>query len=158
MTCKDIRTTLLIRNIPNKYQVKSFAEEIDNCGFKGKYDLLYLPIDYSNGANLGFAFINLIDPMHILSFYECFRGKKWRKYNSSKICELAYAKIQGKKNLIFHFQKGSILREQDQEKLPLILPTPNKIPLVSIPNVNNFINSICRNFYMLSHLFILFPS
>jgi hypothetical protein len=125
----------LIRNIPNKYQVKSFAEEIDSCGFKDKYDFLYLPTDYSNGANLGFAFINLIDPMHILSFFECFRGQKWRQYNSFKICELAYAKIQGKKSLISHFKKGSILLEQDQAKLPLILPTPIEIPLVSIPKV-----------------------
>jgi hypothetical protein len=128
----------MIRNIPNKYNVKSFTSELETCGFKGKYDLLYLPIDYSNGANLGFAFINLIDPMHILSFYECFRGKKWRKYNSVKECQLAYAKIQGKKNLINHFQKGSIFLEQNPEKLPVILATPKILPLVSIPIVNFF--------------------
>ena len=41
---RDGRTTLMIKNIPNKYTIQSLAEEIDrehsNC-----YDFLYLPCD-----------------------------------------------------------------------------------------------------------------
>ena len=41
---RDERTTLMIKNIPNKYTIQSLAEEIDkehaNC-----YDFLYLPCD-----------------------------------------------------------------------------------------------------------------
>lgn len=40
----DDRTTLMIKNIPNKYTIQFLAEEIDrehaNC-----YDFLYLPCD-----------------------------------------------------------------------------------------------------------------
>ena len=40
----DQRTTLMIKNIPNKYTIQFLAEEIDrehaNC-----YDFLYLPCD-----------------------------------------------------------------------------------------------------------------
>jgi len=133
MTGKDKRTTLMVRNIPNKYNMETFTQELIKSGFKNKYDLVYLPIDYSNGANLGFAFVNLVDSMHVLSFYEMFRGKKWKNYNSVKECELAYAKIQGKKHLINHFQKGSVLKETTAEKMPLILPTPKTLPLVEIP-------------------------
>ena len=76
---------------------------------KNTYDLFYLPIDYVNNCNLGFAFINFLEPMHIILFYELFRGKKWKKYNSDKICELVFAKFQGKNELIAHFEKGKAL-------------------------------------------------
>jgi hypothetical protein len=129
----------MIRHIPNKYNLKSFLEDID-IKFKGKYDFFYLPLDYYNNCNLGFAFINFVDPLHILNFYYTFRGKKWPRFNSDKICELAYAKFQGKKELIAHFEKGSVMNFESQDKKPIIFDTPNKLPLIEIPNViNSFI-------------------
>ncbi len=124
----------MIRHIPNKYTISSILEEI-NCEFLNKYDLFYLPLDYKNNCNLGFAFINLIDPMHVILFYSVFRGNKWKKFNSEKICELAYAKFQGKKDLVAHFERGSVLNLTNDYKKPLILTTPNPIPSVDIPIV-----------------------
>lgn len=43
---KDGRTTLMLRNIPNKYTRDMIVSEIDACNFKKKYDFFYLPIDY----------------------------------------------------------------------------------------------------------------
>ena len=130
--CKDKRTTLMIKNIPNKYTISSFLEEI-NTYFKHTYDIFYLPIDYVNKCNLGFAFINFVEPFHIILFYELYRGKKWKKFNSDKICELLYAKFQGKKELVAHFEKGKVLSMDSEEKRPLILPTPNPLPKINLP-------------------------
>ena len=129
---KDKRTTLMIKNIPNKYTINTFLEEI-NVDFKNKYDLFYLPIDYRNKCNLGFAFINFVDPFHIIDFYDSYRGKKWKRFNSDKKCELLYAKYQGKKELINHFEKGIVLSFESEDKRPLILPTPNPLPKITIP-------------------------
>ena len=43
---KDGRTTIMLRNIPNKYTRDMILEEIDGLNFKKKYDFFYLPIDY----------------------------------------------------------------------------------------------------------------
>lgn len=129
---KDKRTTLMIKNIPNKYTISTFLDEI-NVEFQNKYDIFYLPIDYGNKCNLGFAFINFVDPLHIINFYDMYRGKKWKRFNSEKICELVYAKIQGKKELISHFEKGKVLSFDSEEKRPLILPIPNPLPKVKLP-------------------------
>ena len=102
---KDKRTTIMIRHIPNKYTLKLFSEEINKV-FLNKYDLLYLPVDVDNHCNLGFGFINFIDPIHIIAFYDKYFGKKWEKFNSDKICELAYAKVQGKDDLLKHIQQS----------------------------------------------------
>lgn len=74
----------MIRNVPNKYTLQSILEDI-NIDFKDKYDLFYLPLDFINNCNLGYAFINFIDCFHILSFYDQYRAKKWKKFNSDKV-------------------------------------------------------------------------
>jgi hypothetical protein len=101
---KDKRTTLIIRNIPNKYTISSLLQDI-NQYFNHKYNVIYLPLDINNQSNLGYGFIDFIDPMHIPLFYEIFNGKNWLKYNSFKICQLAYSKCQGKDELIKYIHK-----------------------------------------------------
>ena len=130
--CKDLRTTLMIKNIPNKYTITSLLKEINN-NFKNTYDIFYLPIDYINKCNLGFAFINFVEPFHIILFYEIYRGKKWKKFNSDKICDLLYAKIQGRNELISHFKKGKVLSFESEDKRPLILPVPHPLPKIYLP-------------------------
>ena len=130
--CKDLRTTVMIKNIPNKYTITSFLDEI-NVFFKNTYDIFYLPIDYINKCNLGFAFINFVEPFHIILFYELYRGKKWKRFNSEKKCELLYAKYQGRQELISHFEKGKVLLFDSEEKRPLILPVLNPLPKIKLP-------------------------
>ena len=101
---KDKRTTLIIRNIPNKYNLLLLIEEL-NINFSLKYDILYLPLDYINNSNLGFGFINFIDPIHIIYFYNEFFNKKWNFINSGKRCQIAYSKIQGRKEFIKYINK-----------------------------------------------------
>ncbi|CAA0808666.1 Protein MEI2-like 5 [Striga hermonthica] len=115
---EDIRTTLMIKNIPNKYTSKMLLLAIDET-HKGTYDFLYLPIDFKNKCNVGYAFINMVSPAHIITFYEAFNGKKWEKFNSEKVASLAYARIQGKTALVSHFQNSSLMNE-DKRCRPIV--------------------------------------
>ncbi|KAL5174155.1 Protein MEI2-like 1 [Glycine soja] len=118
---EDSRTTLMIKNIPNKYTSKMLLAAIDEqC--KGTYDFLYLPIDFKNKCNVGYAFINMIDPGQIIPFHQAFDGKKWEKFNSEKVASLAYARIQGKGSLIAHFQNSSLMNE-DKRCRPILFHT-----------------------------------
>ncbi|XVF16811.1 hypothetical protein REPUB_Repub10bG0064400 [Reevesia pubescens] len=114
----DTRTTLMIKNIPNKYTSKMLLAAIDE-NHNGTYDFLYLPIDFKNKCNVGYAFINMISPSHIISFYQAFNGKKWEKFNSEKVASLAYARIQGKAALVAHFQNSSLMNE-DKRCRPIL--------------------------------------
>ena len=93
VTGKDTRTTVMIRNIPIKYTDDILIEALNE--FNGKYDCLYMPYDYEKNGNKGYAFINFVNPLHILYFYEKFNGAKWAHFESSKICELNCAHFQG---------------------------------------------------------------
>ncbi|XP_042501922.1 protein MEI2-like 4 isoform X7 [Macadamia integrifolia] len=130
---EDTRTTLMIKNIPNKYTSKMLLAAIDEQ-HRGTYDFIYLPIDFKNKCNVGYAFINMIDPLHISHFYQTFNGKKWEKFNSEKVASLAYARIQGKAALISHFQNSSLMNE-DKRCRPILFHSdgPNAGDQVPFP-------------------------
>ncbi|KAL1192557.1 Protein MEI2-like 5 [Cardamine amara subsp. amara] len=130
---EDSRTTLMIKNIPNKYTSKMLLAAIDETN-QGTYNFLYLPIDFKNKCNVGYAFINMLSPELIIPFYEAFNGKKWEKFNSEKVASLAYARIQGKSALIAHFQNSSLMNE-DMRCRPIIFDTPNNPDSVEQVNV-----------------------
>ncbi|XP_022726400.1 LOW QUALITY PROTEIN: protein MEI2-like 4 [Durio zibethinus] len=130
---EDKRTTLMLKNIPNKYTSKMLLAAIDER-HRGSYDFIYLPIDFKNKCNVGYAFINMIDPSQIITFYQAFNGKKWEKFNSEKVASLAYARIQGKAALVAHFQNSSLMNE-DKRCRPILFNTdgPNAGDQVPFP-------------------------
>lgn len=117
---------LQIRNIPNKYSQQMLLDEI-NVNHEGKYDFFYLPIDFKNRCNVGYAFISFLDPLFIPAFVREFEGQRWSNFNSDKVCSISYARIQGKAAMISRFQNSSLL-EKDDEYRPLLFYSdgPNK--------------------------------
>lgn len=85
----------MIKNIPNKYTQKMLLTTIDEK-FRGTYDFFYLPIDFKNKCNVGYAFINMVRPEYIIPLIQKFDRKKWEKFNSEKVCNISYARIQVK--------------------------------------------------------------
>lgn len=116
---KDTRTTIMIKNIPNKYTQKMLLKKIDKK-FKHVYDFFYLPIDLKNKCNVGYAFINFISPLYILKFFEEFNGQRWEKFKSEKICQLAYARIQGHQALLLNFRSFDNVLQQSMKVRPFI--------------------------------------
>ena len=90
---EDTRTTLMIKNIPNKYTQKMLLQTIDEQ-FSRMYDFFYLPIDFKNKCNVGYAFINMVKPIYILPLMKRFNQRKWERFNSEKVCHISYARIQ----------------------------------------------------------------
>lgn len=114
----DRRTTIMVRNVPNKYSQQLLLNEI-NTAHKGKYDFFYLPIDFKNKCNVGYAFINFIDPKSIIPFFKEFNGQRWHNFNSEKVCAISYARIQGRQSMISRFSNSSLM-EKDGEYRPLL--------------------------------------
>jgi hypothetical protein len=116
---EEQKTTLFIKNIPNKYTKKMMMEEFDKK-FKDSYDFFYLPIDFNNNCNMGFAFINFIDIKFIKPFFNELSGKKWKRFKSLKVCEIKYARIQGRDKCLVHFNKSTLMKQNDSKVKPYL--------------------------------------
>jgi len=112
ISLEDLRTTLMIKNIPNKFNKDLLLSIIDQ-NFKGTYDLFILPTDDNKCKNFGYAFINFTSSYYIPYFYFLFNGKMWSSTNSKKICELTYSKVQGKTNLLAHYPSKIVYGIED---------------------------------------------
>ena len=54
-----------------------------------------------------------------MEFFHRFNQKRWRRFNSEKVCAITYARIQGKDSLVSRFQNSSLM-DKDEECRPLI--------------------------------------
>jgi len=84
-------TTVMLRNIPNRYTQSMLLALLDDNGYKGSYDFVYLPMDFRNGVNLGYAFVNLMNNEDALRLMESFQGFSRWFFDSAKVCEVSWA-------------------------------------------------------------------
>ena len=116
LSLEDRRTTLMIKNIPNKFKRDLLLKTIDE-NFKGAYDLFILPTDANGYKNYGYSFINFTSSYYIPYFYFLFDHTKWSSTNSQKICEITYSKIQGRSSLLSHYPNKIIFKNNELQKL-----------------------------------------
>ncbi|KAI9661979.1 MAG: hypothetical protein M1831_002894 [Alyxoria varia] len=128
----DVRTTVMLRNIPNRMDHDTLKLLLDEHVF-GQYDFLYLRIDFANNCNVGYAFINFATGDSIKNFVEKTRGRKWQdlrfpsvaaageaetssRANSDKVAEVSWATMQGKETLIQKFRNSSVMQEHPSSR------------------------------------------
>ncbi|MCJ1396506.1 hypothetical protein MMC18_009397 [Xylographa bjoerkii] len=122
----DVRTTIMLRNIPNKIDQAMLKEIVDDTS-RGMYDFMYLRIDFANNCkwvdrrrkmfpklnkfrSVGYAFINFEDPYYIIDV-DYLLSNAMNRFNSDKVAEVSYATIQGKDCLVQKFRNSSVMLE-----------------------------------------------
>jgi hypothetical protein len=103
-------TTLMIRGIPCSLSQEALLSLIDNAGLKGKYDFFYLPRDGNRSSNLGYAFINFVDPQSAEFCTATFKGVPLVPARSKKTCTISPGDIQGLPSLWKHFRCTAVRR------------------------------------------------
>lgn len=51
----------------------------------------------SNKCNMGYGFVNMTTPEAVWRLYKTFHNQKWGVFDTRKICEVTYARLQVKK-------------------------------------------------------------
>ena len=106
-------TTVMLRNIPNKYTADKLVEQFISQGFLPgeEFDFFYLPIDFRNKCNVGYAFLNFKSQSQAEVFMSKMEGYRLPATNSFKVCSLCWARVQGKDANISHYKDSPILPE-----------------------------------------------
>jgi hypothetical protein len=100
-------TTIMLREVPRSLTRTMLLAELESQGFAGKFDFLYLPVDFDEttrcGQNFGHAFVNFVSPHDAARARECFTGCVAWAVKCEKPCEALWREqCQG---LAAHIQK-----------------------------------------------------
>ncbi|UJO19113.1 Meiosis protein mei2 [Fulvia fulva] len=123
----DVRTTVMLRNLPNKWGVTEWKQMLDKYTF-GMYDFSYLRIDFGNSYNVGYGFVNFTESRYIGNFLDAWMGQEWEPgHHPEKRVQLSYATVQGYDCLVEKFRNSSIMEEFEGYR-PKLWYTPDTAP------------------------------
>ena len=111
-------TTLILRNIPNKYTREAFLEHFEEFGLQDCIDFMYVPMDFDRVFHrvpmaLGYAFVNFASSKDAERAKEMFDGfRSWRGTTSQKVCEVTYTfPRQGLDAHTQHYRNSCLMHE-----------------------------------------------
>jgi len=91
-SCRKVqRTTVMLRNLPNNYTRDMFLSLLDEEGLSELYDFVYLPMDFCRDANLGYAFVNLVDGAAVDKAWKKFDGFDRWALPTAKVCQVGWS-------------------------------------------------------------------
>lgn len=112
-------TTLMIRNIPNRYGQEDLLEDLKGSGFGGVVDFLYLPRDKSSKAGIGYAFVNFTSCVWAQRCAEVFSSFKFLRYGRGRDAVVSTAHLQGLDANREHYEKSAIASSRIAKHRPL---------------------------------------
>merc|ERR1711951_74226 len=117
------RTTIMMRNIPNKYTKSTLLGLIQNelPGIM-ECDFFYLPIDFRSKSNMGYCFINFEQPKQARTFMKYFKDFSGWQFNSNKKAEVIWSQpFQGLAGHIDRYRNSPVMHDSvDEEYKPSI--------------------------------------
>jgi len=124
------RTTVMLRNIPNKYNRATLLELLDKEGFAACYDFFYLPMDLKRNTNLGYLFLNLVTAEEANRFHDYFNGFCGWNSVSQKVGEVGWGEpLQGLKAQIKRYRNSPVMHQDlPDEHKPLLFAQGKCIP------------------------------
>jgi len=132
------RTTLMLRNIPNCYTRSLLLELLDERGFRGSYNLVYLPIDFNTSCGFGYAFVNFVSMEHAEVCMSQMQGFQGWNTPSDKVLDVTWSNAhQGFEAHVERYRNSPMMHETVPDELkPVIFvngervafPQPTKKP------------------------------
>merc|ERR1719199_1290876 len=111
---EDDGVTLMLKNIPNKYNRQMLVELLMRR-YRGKINFLYMPIDFKTGCNCGYSFLNFrseeLASQFLKEFHDVHTVKCLPGYNSNKVAQVTRAAVQGLKSNMDRLKKSPLLVE-----------------------------------------------
>ena len=136
----------MLRNVPLGYSRKAILALLDENGFAGLYDFVYLPVDFETCACLGYAFVNLINSALVPPFFKTFDGWKRWLVSSKKICRVCWSgPHQGLEQHVRYYRNSRVMHASVfEEYKPAIfshgvqVPFPRPTKAIRPPRVRNW--------------------
>jgi hypothetical protein len=117
-------TTVIVKKMPKAFTREMLMSLLDTHGFKGKYDFLYVPVEFERKVSTGCAFINFIDNDSAELFKQRFHGfRKWGvQCGHKKQAEITWSETcQGREAHIERYRNSSVMHESVPDQFKPVL-------------------------------------
>lgn len=123
-------TTLMLRNIPNDYTRTMILELLDSKALSGKYNFVYLPIDFNRMAALGYVFVNFVSRADAELARLCLQGFQQWNVQSKKVCEVGWGNpLQGLTAHIERYRSSPVMhKDVPDEFKPILFSAGSRVP------------------------------
>mmetsp|Transcript_137140 Transcript_137140/g.382505 ORF Transcript_137140/g.382505 Transcript_137140/m.382505 type:complete len:325 (-) Transcript_137140:362-1336(-) len=122
-------TTLMIRNIPNRLNQQDLIAELEDLGFAGTFDFLYLPLDQGRKhrhhgtrkamSNVGYAFVNFVNHSWAERCMDVFRDHTFQ--GSAKRSSVSVAHVQGLEANLAHYRTAAVNNAKMRQCRPVVM-------------------------------------
>jgi len=115
-------TTLMIRNVPNRYSQRELINELKSLGFGGTFDFLYVPLDLGTMSNVGYAFVNFTHQVWAEKCMEVLHNHRFKRHRQAgKVAAVSVAHIQGLEANLKHYEKSAVNTSRLRQRRPVII-------------------------------------
>jgi hypothetical protein len=122
-------TTAMMRNLPCGMSRSSLTRMLDKAGFTGKYNFLYMPIDFHTTLCMGYAFVNMVSESEFLRLMNVFQAWTNWPLNSAKKCAVSPSQTQGLTANIERYQNSPVMSDAvPDEYKPVLFVNRQKVP------------------------------
>jgi len=136
-------STVMLRNVPNSYTRDMLLTLLNARGFQSRYDFVYLPMDFRNGVNLGYAFVNLLTHEDAESLTDKLQGFSEWVSDSTKVCEVSWAHPhQGLREHVERYRNSPVMHQSmPEEYKPMVFrngeqqPFPHPTKAIKAPKL-----------------------
>merc|ERR1712070_358596 len=114
---KDL-TTVMLRNLPPELTRDMLLQLLNDQGFAGEYNFIYMPVDFVKQVGLGYAFLNLVSNDVAPRFWRSFdRFRSW-PMGSSKVCRLGWSTPhQGLQKRIERYRNSPLMHKDVPDEI-----------------------------------------
>jgi len=134
----QLKTTMMLRDIPPMLSREMLINLLDQLGFWGTYDFVYIPVDHSTRRGFGYAFVNFSLPETALHFRRHFEGYNQWPVLHDKPCAVVWSEAhQGLEEHIERLRNSTVMHDSVPEMFKPVLfrggmripfPAPTKRP------------------------------
>jgi len=121
-------TTVMLRNIPNRLCQVELIAELEELGFSGTFDFVYIPMDNgrkhrgssrSSMSNVGYAFVNFVCASWAERCTAVFQDHSFP--GSSRVTRVSPAHVQGLEANMAHFASSAVNSQKLQQRRPVVM-------------------------------------
>jgi len=120
---KETRSTVMLRGLPETYTRSNMIKLLASEGFFGRFNFVYLPVDFKRCQNLGYALINMVSATEALRLRKRFEGFSNWDVAGGSVCVAAWCSPQqGLQAHVERYRNSPVMHESvPDEWRPMLL-------------------------------------